>query len=177
MYRALINGVRIDSNLNQTYYGCPPEVFGGEYVKTGLKEQNMDSVWAAILAGGLTISFLWIAWSVKSLIDRLITLIMNVNEKLSVIEGEIRPILRDVEQTLKNVEPLTKELGERKDEIGRLLENIEKVSDDAQATTGAVRTGIVPVANSVQALFAGLMQGAQVLGEYRNQRDDETENY
>ena len=138
----------------------------------------MDYVWGAfaILVG---LSFLWIAWtvsSVKGLVDRLITLILNVNEKLTVIEGEIKPILRDLEQTLKNIEPLTRELGDRKDEIGRLLENIERVSNDAQATTGAVRNGIVPIANTLQGLFAGLMQGAQALSEYRAERRYDRDN-
>ena len=136
----------------------------------------MEVFWA-VIAGALAVSFLWIAWSIKSLVDRLITLIMNVNEKLSVIEGEIRPVLRDIEQTLKNVEPLTKELGDRKDDIGRLLGNIERVSADAQATTGAARTGIVPIANTLQGLFAGLMQGAQALKEHRDEREQDIENY
>lgn len=100
------------------------------------------------------------------LATRIIKLLETLNEKVTSIEKEVTPILRDVEYTLRNLEPVTRELGTKGDEIGRLLENIEKVSDDAQATTGAIRNGIVPMAHALASLFAGLQEGSKVLGAY-----------
>ncbi len=122
----------------------------------------------------VVIFFAMIAMFLKGLIDRLITLIENVNDKLSSIEGELKPIMRDTKELLGNVEPLTKELGERGEDIGRLLTNVEKVTDDLQATTGAIRGGIVPIAHTLTGLFAGLMEGARALSESRrSEREDD----
>jgi peptidoglycan hydrolase CwlO-like protein len=114
------------------------------------------------------IVLLLITWIMKGLVDKVVVLLENINEKITSLEGEVKPILQDVERTLSNVEPLTKELGERNEEVGNLLRNIEKVTDDIQATTGAIRTGIVPIAHTVTSLFAGLKQGVQVIDEYRS---------
>jgi predicted PurR-regulated permease PerM len=100
------------------------------------------------------------------LAGRVIKLLETLNDKLTSIEREFTPILIDIERTLRNIEPLTKELGERGDEIGKMLANIEKVSDDAQATTGAIRNGIVPLANALTGIYAGLQEGSKALSGY-----------
>ena len=112
----------------------------------------------------------------KSMVDRIVVLLETINEKITSIEGEVKPILQDVEKTLSNVEPLTKELGERNEEVGNLIRNVEKVTDDIQATTGAIRNGIVPIAHTVTSLFAGLKQGVQIIDEYKStgSTDNET---
>ncbi|MCX6647143.1 MAG: hypothetical protein NTY09_12425 [bacterium] len=114
-------------------------------------------------------SLVVIIWMLAS---RIITLLETLNEKVTSIEKEVAPILRDVEQTLRNVEPLTRELGNRGDEIGKLLANFEKVSDDAQATTGAIRNGIVPLAHSLAGLFAGFQEGSKVLSAFTKSKKD-----
>ena len=111
----------------------------------------------------------------KSLIDRVIALLQTLNDKLSSIETECRPILKDVETTLSNLEPLTRELGDRGEEIGRMLGNVEKVTDDIQATTGAIRGGIVPIAHTLTGVFAGVMEGAKALGEHRRTSSTQVE--
>jgi ABC-type transporter Mla subunit MlaD len=103
---------------------------------------------------------------------RIIQLLETLNEKVTSLEKEVAPILRDVEQTLRNVEPLSRELGNRGDEIGKLLANFEKVSDDAQATTGAIRNGIVPIAHSLAGLFAGFQEGSKVISAYTKSKKD-----
>ncbi len=146
------------------------------------KEKNMDStvLWLVLIQGVgfalIAVAFFVIALFLKGLIDRLITLIDNLNDKVTSIDGEIKPILQDIQKSLSNIEPLTKELGERGEEIGQLLGNVGKVTDDAQATTGAIRKGIVPIANTLTSLFAGVMQGVQVLKESGYSNNDRYED-
>ena len=103
---------------------------------------------------------------------RIIKLLETLNDKVASIEKEISPILRDVEYSLRNIEPLTRELGNRGDEIGKLLANFEKVSDDAQATTGAIRSGIVPLAHALAGIYAGLQEGTKLLNSYKKSDRD-----
>jgi len=131
-------------------------------------------VWA-IIGLIIALAFFTIVWLEKGLLDRFIDLIGSLNDKVSSLEGELKPVLRDVEKTLSNLEPFTKELGERGKDIGRLLSNIEKVSDDLQATTGAIRAGVVPVAHTLAGLHAGLMEGTRALSEYRRSSRTEVE--
>jgi ABC-type transporter Mla subunit MlaD len=131
-------------------------------------------IWA-IIGLIITLAFFMNVWFVKGLIDRLIDLIGSLNEKVSSLEGEIKPVLRDAEKTLSNLEPFAKELGKRGEDFGRLLSNIEKVSDDLQATTGAIRAGVVPIAHMLAGLHAGLMEGTRALSEYRRSSRTEVE--
>lgn len=124
--------------------------------------------WIVMIAMFLAflVAILWM------LAARVIKLLETLNDKVTSIEKEVTPILRDLERTLKNVEPLTRELGEKNLEVGRMLENIEKITDDAQATTGAIRNGIVPIVHSLAGIFAGLQEGSKVLGAYtKSDRD------
>jgi predicted PurR-regulated permease PerM len=133
----------------------------------------MDPIFWLILIQ--TIILLVIAFFLSLMINRLITLLGTLNDKVSSIDGEIRPILRDIEQVLRNVEPLSKELGEKGHEIGSMIDNLEKVTSDAQATTGAIRNGIVPFAHSIAGIYSGLSEGARVLGEYSRRDRSESD--
>jgi len=124
----------------------------------------MDTAQWWVFIAVIFVALMATALFLKSLIDRLITLVDNLNDKVSALEGETKPILRDVELMMRDLEPLTKEIGDRSEEIGRLLANIERISDDAQATTGAIRNGIVPVVNTVAGMFSGLQAGARAVG-------------
>ncbi len=123
----------------------------------------------------VAVAFFFIALFLKGLIDKLIALVENLNEKVTSIDDELKPIMSSIDQSLKNIEPFTRELGERGEEVGRLIENLERVTDDARATTGAIRGGVVPIAHTLKGLFAGLMEGAKVLGEYQRSGKDEIE--
>jgi len=123
-----------------------------------------EVIWAVVILI-IALAFFVIVLFLKGLIDRLITLVENLNDKITSIEGEIKPILMDVEKTLSNVEPLTRELGEKSADLGNLLSNVEKVTDDLQATTGAVRNGIVPIAHTITSVFSGIMEGVKTFTE------------
>ena len=131
-------------------------------METALWLVLIQGIGVAVVAAAL----LALALFMKSLIDKLIATVEAVRVKVDSIDNEIKPILRDVEQLLKEVEPLARELGERGAQIGTMIENIQKVTDDAQATTGAIRTGVVPIAHALSGLFAGFVEGGKALGDY-----------
>ncbi len=131
----------------------------------------MDPVfWLIVIQ---TIILLFVAWFLASMIGRIMSLLDTVNEKVRDVEGELKPILRDVEQVLRNIEPLSKELGDKSREIGSMIENLDKVTDDAQATTNAIRHGVVPFAHSIAGIYTGLTEGAKILGEYSRKGKDQ----
>ncbi|MCK4720515.1 hypothetical protein KAU08_07640 [bacterium] len=130
------------------------------------------AAWIVIIALFLA-SLVAILWMLAA---RVIKLLETLNDKVTSIEKEVAPILRDVEANMRNIEPLVKELGDKNLEVGRMLENIEKITDDAQATTGAIRNGIVPIAHSLAGIFAGLQEGSKILSAYtKSDRDSQTE--
>jgi len=121
------------------------------------------------------VAFLFFYFMLRGLVDRLIAAIDAMKVQVEEMDDELKPVIRDVQKMLADVEPLTKELGDRGREIGAILENLERVTNDAQATTGAIRTGVVPIAHSLAGLFAGVVEGSRALGEYtrRGRKDSE----
>jgi methyl-accepting chemotaxis protein len=129
-------------------------------------------VWLIVIQGVILLgAVVVIALFLKSLVERLTSLFDTLNTKVLEIDGELKPILRNLEQCLRSAEPFARELGDRRNEIGAMLENLERLSEDAQATTSAIRYGIVPIAHSLAGIFSGLVEGARVLGESARRHD------
>jgi len=120
---------------------------------------------AIIVVGLLAVALIALCFFLKGLVDRLIRMVDAMRDKLDMLDSDIKPILKDVERMLSEVEPLAKELGERHADIGAILENISRVTDDAQATTKALRDGLVPIGHSLSGLFAGFIEGRKALAE------------
>lgn len=128
----------------------------------------MDIAWFI-----LVLVFLAVAgyYSVQ-VINRVIKLLETLNEKIVSIEEEITPILKEVDNTLKTIEPVTEMLAQKTDEIGSMIDNLEKTSSYAKTTTGAVRDGVVPLAHMLQGVVAALSEGSSSLKRYISSEND-----
>jgi uncharacterized protein YoxC len=120
----------------------------------------------------VVIALIIIASFARKLIDKLIAMIDTLKGEVEGLDTELKPIMQDIQKVLADLEPLAREVGQRGEQIGMILENLEKVSDDVQATSGAIRNGVVPIAHSLSGLFAGFIEGRRAFGEYtrRNPR-------
>jgi uncharacterized protein YoxC len=116
------------------------------------------------------IALVVIAVFLMKLVNKLIWMIDSMKAQIDGIDGEMKPIMRDVQKMLSDMEPLVKEVGQHGQQIGSILENLERVSDDVSVTTGAIRTGVVPIAHSLAGIFAGIVEGGRAFGEYSRRR-------
>ena len=119
----------------------------------------MQVVWLVVAIVFLAIS----GYYLVTLANKAIKLLETLNDKIVALEAEIMPILKEAQQTIRDIEPLAKELGEKSAEISRMIDNMEKISQHAEVTTGAVRDGVVPFAHALSGIIAGFTEGAGAL--------------
>ncbi len=105
---------------------------------------------------------------VDSLLDEVKTTTIELRGKLEIIDKDLQPLMRTLDKTLTDANPVVKSLGNSSEDIRLTLENVRKTVVEVAEVADGIHQVIMPAVQSVKSLISGLNQGIRSLSGSRN---------